>query len=80
MCNLILYAQWLYGIKRHSLRAGEIPEEVIKEAKTLFLISPGTYSIAIALSFFLPLVSILIYFITPVLYLIPTKLNKSLPQ
>jgi uncharacterized membrane protein len=79
MCNLTLYAQWIYGIHRPTLHAREIPAEVKAEAKLLFLISPVLYSIAIGFSFYFPMISILIYFITPILYLIPNKLDKYLP-
>ena len=78
-CNLALYAQWLYGIYRPSLHARKLPTEVKREASILFLISPIFYAIAIAISFFFPLASIIIFFITPVLYLLPNKLDKYLP-
>ncbi len=79
LCNLTLYAQWLYGINRSTLLEKELPPEVKKEAQRLFLLSPLVYAIAIGLSFFVPLVSIVIYIITPMLYLIPNKLDKHLP-
>ena len=79
LCNLTLYAQWQYGIHRPSLHAREIPSEIRKEAKKLFLLSPVVYTIAILFSFFLPQVSIAIFIITPVLYLIPNILDKYLP-
>lgn len=78
-CNLALYAQWNYGIHRPSLHSRILPQEVKEEAKKLFLISPILYSIAIGFSFFFPLISIVIFFITPVLYLLPNKLDKYLP-
>jgi uncharacterized membrane protein len=79
MCNLTLYAQWVYGINRPSLHARILPKEVRREARILFLISPVMYAIAILISFYMPLVSLAIYFITPILYLIPNKLDKYLP-
>ena len=78
-CNLTLYAQWLYGIRRPALHARKLPAEVRREANILFLISPLFYAIAIAISFFFPLASIIIFFITPILYLLPNKLDKYLP-
>lgn len=78
-CNLTLYAQWLYGIHRPILHARSIPQGVKKEAQRLFLISPIMYCIAVAFAFFLPLVSVVIFFITPILYLVPNKLDKYLP-
>lgn len=79
LCNLTLYCQWTYGIRRPSLMEKELPAEVRKEAKTLFLISPVVYSVAIGFAFFMPAVSIGIFVITPVLYLIPNKLDKYMP-
>ena len=79
LCNLTLYAQWLYGINRATLVERELPDEVKKEAKLLFLLSPIVYTIAIVFSFFVPMVSIIIFVITPLVYLIPNKLDKHLP-
>lgn len=78
-CNLTLYAQWTYGIKRKTLHARILPDEVRKEARRLFLISPIMYAIAIIFSFFFPWISIGIYFFTPILYLLPNKIDKYLP-
>ena len=78
-CNLTLYAQWQYGIHRSALHSRIVPTGVKKEAKRLFLISPFMYSIAVAVSFFIPLLSIGIFFITPILYLLPNKLDRYLP-
>jgi len=79
MCNLTLYAQWIYGINRPTLHARSLPKEVKREARILFLISPIMYGIAILISFYWPFVSLGIYFFTPILYLIPNKLDKYLP-
>lgn len=79
LCNLTLFAQWAYGIRRKSLLERELPAEVKKEAAILFLLSPAVYTVAIVVSLFLPQVSIIIYVITPILYLLPNKLDKYLP-
>lgn len=79
LCNLTLYAQWIYGINKATLLHQELPTEVKREAKILFLLSPVVYSIAIGLSFFVPVISIIIFVVTPILYLIPNKLDKYLP-
>ena len=79
LCNLSLYAQWSYGIKRHGFLERELPDEVRKEARISFLISPVVYAIAIVLAFWYPMASIIIFIITPLLYLIPNKLDKYLP-
>ncbi len=79
LCNLSLYAQWIYGIHRTNLLHKDLPDEVKREAKILFLLSPVVYGIAIGISFFAPWISVSIYIITPILYLIPNKIDKYLP-
>lgn len=78
-CNLALYAQWSYGIRRPTLHVRVLPHDVKVIARRLFLISPILYSIAIIFSFFFPIVSIIIFFVTPILYLLPNKLDRYLP-
>lgn len=79
LCNLTLYSQWLYGIKRNSHLDKDVPPAVKREANMLFLISPLLYFIAIVFSFFWPYVSIGIFILTPLIYLFPNKLDKYLP-
>ena len=78
-CNLTLFAQWKYGTNRAPLLHREVPEEVRKEATFLFLLSPLVYSVAVLISFYFPRVSIAIFIVTPIVYLIPSKLDKYLP-
>jgi uncharacterized membrane protein len=78
-CNLALFAQWVYGINHEGLLERELPGEVKKEARFLFLISPAVYAIAILFSLWLPIISIIIFIATPLLYIIPNKLDKYLP-
>ena len=79
LCNLALYAQWTYGIKHKGLLERELPGQVKKEARFLFLISPAVYTIAIIISIWLPVASIIIFIATPLIYLIPNKLDRYLP-
>lgn len=79
LCNLTLYFQWSYGIKQARLLERDLPQEVKKEARMLFLLSPVVYTIAIIISFYQPWISIAIFVITPVLYLLPNKIDKYLP-
>lgn len=79
LCNLSLFSQWNYGIKHKRLLEREVPDEVRKEAKLLFLLSPAVYTIAIIVSFWWPYVSISMFVVTPLLYLLPNKIDKYLP-
>jgi uncharacterized membrane protein len=79
LCNLTLYIQWTYGINRKALMHRDLPEEVKNEARILFLISPVIYAVAIGFAFFIPQISIGLFILTPLLYLLPNKLDKYLP-
>ena len=79
LCNLTLFAQCLYGSRRIQMLHREIPDEVKKEATILFLLSPVVYTIAIVISFFIPWISIVIFIVTHIVYLLPNKLDKYLP-
>jgi uncharacterized membrane protein len=78
-CNLALYSQWTYGIKHEGLLERELPGEVKKEARFLFMLSPVVYAVAILISFWQPFISAIIFIATPLLYIIPNKLDKYLP-
>ena len=79
LCNLTLYAQWVYAIHREGFLERELPYEVRKEAKISFLISPVVYAVAIIISIWSPTISIFFFILTPLLYLIPNKLDKYMP-
>jgi uncharacterized membrane protein len=79
LCNLTLYTQWCYALSRKNFLEKELPQEVKTAAKISFLISPLVYTVAIIVSFWLPEVSIIFFIVTPLLYLIPNKLDKYLP-
>ena len=79
LCNISLYCQWLYGISKPHMLHREVPAEVKREAHIQFLLSPVVYAVAIAVSFYLPAISIVIFIVTPILYLIPSKIDKYLP-
>lgn len=79
LCNLTLYAQWSYGIHRDGFLERELPHEVKRAAKISFLISPVVYATAIVVSLWAPAISIIFFILTPLLYLIPNKIDKYLP-
>lgn len=79
LCNLALYAQWIYGINHKGLMERELPLQIQKEARFLFLISPVVYLFAIIISIWVPSISLAIFIVTPLLYLIPNKIDKYLP-
>jgi uncharacterized membrane protein len=79
LCNLAFYAQWRYALHHKVLMHSPVPDEIIKEANLLILLSPVVYTVSILLSFIVPAVSIVIFVVTPILYLLPNKIDKYLP-
>lgn len=83
--NLIVSAEllhwiWNYGTSVQGLREREVPAELKKEIQLLFMFAPAVYMVAIGISFVEPVWSFYFYLFTPLLYLIPTKLDKYLPH
>ena len=75
-----LYWLWNYGNAIPGLVVREVPGELKREIHMLFLLAPASYMLAIGISFVEPIWSFYFYLITPLLYLIPTKLDKYLPH
>ncbi|MFN0030762.1 MAG: TMEM175 family protein [Flavobacteriales bacterium] len=78
LCNLSLYVQWYYGINRPGLMGRKMNDDIRKQARFLFLLSPVVYTVAIALAFWFPAISLVIFVVTPILYLLPNQLDKYL--
>lgn len=78
-CQLI-YWLWNYGNAVPGLMVMDVPAELKKEIQTLFLLAPAVYMVAIGISFVEPVWSFYFYLITPLFYLIPTRLDKYLPH
>lgn len=78
-CQL-LYSLWNYGNSVPGLLVREVPPEMLREIRTLFLLAPCLYMVAIGISFVEPMWRSYFFLITPFFYLIPTRLDKYLPQ
>lgn len=70
---------WAYGTSLRGLREREVPAELKKEINILFGLAPVLYVVAIGLSFIEPMWAFYCYLLTPLLYLVPTKIDKYLP-
>ncbi|MBP8822198.1 MAG: DUF1211 domain-containing protein [Flavobacteriales bacterium] len=78
-CQFI-YWLWRYGNSVPGLLVREVPHELQREIRALFLFAPAIYVVAIGISFIDPTWSFFAYLLTPFLYLVPTRLDKFLPQ
>src|SRR3989338_1033839 len=62
---------WWYAAKNNFIDEA-LNREMIKKAGRLILIAPVSYFIALIISFFNPIISLGIYILVPVLYIIPS--------
>lgn len=74
----VLYANWMYAVSRNLAR--EVPSEIRREAEKYMLFAPAVYLLAILLSFWSTTASVIIYLVTPVLYILPSRLDQLLSQ
>jgi uncharacterized membrane protein len=72
----LLYIHWSYATYRHRLVARDIHPEVVRMAKRRILKGPAACSLAIAMSFINSRLSLIIYALVPLLYLVPGKLDR----
>jgi uncharacterized membrane protein len=76
--GLVLYLHWWYATRNHRLVDGELDSHVVRLATTRILMAPVIYVVAIGLSFVNTAVSIGIYVLVPVLYILPGHIDRHL--
>ncbi len=69
--GLIMYSQWLYATKNHRLIDKELPETIIRFAKLRTIFPPIMYLFALLLGLFDLKISMIIFTVVPLLYIIP---------
>ncbi|MEO8591103.1 MAG: TMEM175 family protein [Flavobacteriales bacterium] len=74
-----LYWIWSYGTSLPDLREREVPAELRRVINVLFALAPTLYIVAILLSFIEPVWGFYCYLLTPLLYFVPTPIDKYLP-
>jgi uncharacterized membrane protein len=74
-----LYWIWHYGTSLPGLRERDVPAELTREINLLFGLAPLLYVLAIGLSFIVPRWGFYCYLLTPLLYLVPTRIDSYLP-
>jgi len=74
--GFIYLSLWLYASYNFRLIEKSTPKHIIKKATLIVLAAPLTYLIAILFAFINPIMSIIIYIITPVAYIIPGPVDE----
>jgi uncharacterized membrane protein len=76
LTGLVFLVLWLYASKGHRLIRESMPIELVRLGTKTILLAPVVYAIAAGVAFYDPLVSKMIYFLVPLLYLIPSPIDR----
>jgi uncharacterized membrane protein len=74
--GLILLSHWAYATHRHRLVDAELDDHMIRFVIRRILIGPVLFTVAIASSTFSTLASLLLYAVTPLLYVLPGRVDQ----
>ncbi|MBI2617537.1 DUF1211 domain-containing protein [Candidatus Gottesmanbacteria bacterium] len=73
----ILFATiWWYAARKRNFIDDSLDDHMIKKALNIILLASMSYFIAIVVSFFNPFISLLIYVLIPILYIIPSPIDE----
>jgi len=72
----VLYGHWWYATTAQGLVDHDIDPRVVRLAKRRILIAPVAYALAIILSSFGPALSLAIYLLVPVVYIVPGGVDR----
>jgi len=70
--GMALYWHWAYAVKHTRLVDDNIPRGIIRYGKQRSLLAPCCYVIAIAMSFITPYLSLAVFILVPILYIVPS--------
>lgn len=76
VAGVVLYFHWWYGTRDHRLVEVEIEPQVMRNVTRRILTPPVAYLLAIAFSFISPLLSIALYVLVPVAYILPARIDR----
>jgi uncharacterized membrane protein len=74
--GLIYLVIWLYASRNHRLIRENTPHDLIALGTKAVLIAPITYALAATIAFWYPTASQIIYLLVPILYLIPSPIDR----
>lgn len=76
--GLILAVQWWYATSNHRLTDTDLNPQLAQWAMRRILMGPFAYLLAMGLSFVRPSLSLVIYALVPVLYILPGRVDRHL--
>jgi uncharacterized membrane protein len=80
IAGIALYANWEYALRHKLVMGGEIlPADLQRLARFQMLLAPALYVMAILASLWHPYISLVIYALVPIYYILPSRLDHYLP-
>jgi len=76
--GLVLTLQWWYATSGRRLTDPDLDPLVVRRAMRRILMGPVAYTLAIGFSFVNPTVSLAVYVVVPVLYILPGRVDRHL--
>lgn len=76
MVNLSLALHWRYATRGQRLVSEELPEAAVRSGFRRILLPPAVYAGAIALSLLDPRASLVLYALMPLVYILPTPVDR----
>ncbi|QBD81272.1 DUF1211 domain-containing protein [Ktedonosporobacter rubrisoli] len=73
--GIVVYGHWWYVTSSKLLASEQVTPHLVRSAKVRIIISPLICLVAIAISFFNPLISLLCYAVIPIVYIIPSQVD-----
>lgn len=74
--GMIFWGIWMYASAGHRLTSQNLPDHIISLGRKAVILAPVVYAIAVAFAFINPLISKVIYLLVPLLYVIPSPIDK----
>jgi uncharacterized membrane protein len=79
-CNIMalgvtLFLQWHYATSRHRLVGHDVEPELVRRGNRRILAGVCSYAFAILLVWFNPTVSLILYVLIPIMYILPSRLD-----
>ena len=74
--GLIFYATWAYASHNHRLIDKTLPDHIIHLGKKVVIMGPVVYALALVLYFINPYITLAIYILVPIVYILPSPIDR----
>ena len=76
LTGIIFLVLWLYASNGHRLIRSTMPADLVRLGTWTIALAPIVYGVATLAAFYDPLVSKVIYFLVPLIYLVPSPIDR----